>query len=228
MRLAYTTHDTDNTFLVDGHGRQLYQITTDAWRGETKIFKLTGKVSALDIPVAAFKPLRKGSAAIEWSDGQWSEVGDWIESKGGLFFPSRSFTAASGQRYTWRTDGSHWILENEYGTHITRSHNRSLGIVGKKTHKAYLDINDKVSEDLDDIVISYTYLKKQQCHGMGRVGAYLHSFKVARLCDGSKVMNKLTPKDASTTRLNSIPWMPVMPNMPVFGFLSFSGHIAVL
>ena len=43
-----------------------------------------------------------------------------------------------------------------------QSHNRSLGILGRMWHNAYLDMSDNVVADIDDIVVSYMYLKIRQ------------------------------------------------------------------
>ncbi|KAI0028759.1 hypothetical protein K488DRAFT_89421 [Vararia minispora EC-137] len=46
------------------------------------------------------------------------------------------------------------LVDEARGAQCVRSHNRSLGIIGKTAHKAYLDIDDSVVGDLDDIVVS--------------------------------------------------------------------------
>ncbi|KAI0034584.1 hypothetical protein K488DRAFT_83879 [Vararia minispora EC-137] len=162
MRFIYSTNYINNTGLVDDYGRQLYQISSSTWGRKTTVHKLVeGSPPASYVPLAAIRRHNWSPDTIEWSNGTTFDAVRWLET-GGIFSSSRSFTATSQQRYKWRTDGSHWVLEKADGPQVAQSHNRSLGIFGKTRHNPYLDISNDVAPDFDDIVVSYVYLKTRQ------------------------------------------------------------------
>ncbi|KAI0034585.1 hypothetical protein K488DRAFT_83880 [Vararia minispora EC-137] len=159
MRLTYSTYNISNTGLVSDDGRELYHISTSRWGQKTTVRKLTDGSPPTHVPLAVIR-FRWRKDLIEWGD-RTIEARSWLE-KSGTFSSARTFTTAGGQQYKWRTDSVRWWLERADGSEVARSHNASLGIIGKTKHKAYLDIGDDISADIDDVVVSFVYLKVLQ------------------------------------------------------------------
>jgi len=86
------------------------------------------------------------------------------------FSSIRRWTASSGQSYYWSPIGvSSLILKDDSGAEVGRSHNQSRGLVGKARHDAYLELSDadEVFRDIDEIVVTFAYLKERERQDKG-------------------------------------------------------------
>ena len=62
-------------------------------------------------------------------------------------------------------------MDNDRGHQLVRSHNASRGILGKEKHGAYIEIDDSadgVLQDLDEIIITFTFVWMRDLHDKGR------------------------------------------------------------
>jgi len=158
----YSTHsDVRNTDLLDNRGFVVYRITTNS-----------GFTSSGTSTVSRFVPSDKGGAPqpvvvaqIEWHSfkatllrfrGLSVKESQYIPGRG-FVTRTRSFTAASGQSYTW--SGNSNVLTIANAQEVARWHNKSSGFFSGNAHAAYVQIAGEAIADLDEVIMTLVYVQ---------------------------------------------------------------------
>ncbi|KAI0029586.1 hypothetical protein K488DRAFT_72854 [Vararia minispora EC-137] len=167
MRLDITYPSEEKYVLSDEFRVSVYTVAVHPTNDSVRTVTKAGQAEDEMLAKFVFRTFRLDKVVFR---GKERDVGAWLQKK--RFSSTRTWTSANERTYSWSPTGvSSLTLKNASGEELGRSHSTSRGLVGKEKHGPYIELgdSDQIFADLDEIVVTWLYLKERE--RMDRGGA---------------------------------------------------------